>query len=274
MRNIILLFAISFCILPCAKGNTAIMNTTSSNDIKKIIEGSEHETLILIDVKSVLIMAKDKILYPSNKKHLSNAINAYVQDSNIKELLWSVILAQSEFKVLDPKISELLENAQKRNTNILALTSGNTGKYGKITSREDLRIQNLKSVGIDFMKIAGRFGNIYHEFEDLTCADSRSHPMIKNGIIFTCKISKSLLLQKVLKYLDTKPQKIIFVDNTKKHLEEMAQFCATHHIEFQGIHYTKISQIDRGQFDKKTFAKQFNYLTQNHKWLSDEQASQ
>ena len=138
--------------------------------------------------------ANDQILNPLYKTENSVFKERVISNHNPNkaEYLFSIILNEYESKLVDSKILKILERLKSKNIKSIALTSEYTGKYGIIESREDLRIQKLKKLGISFKD----------SFADISLPISLKlrkeklapYPLFKDGIIFACRRDKGKVL--------------------------------------------------------------------------------
>jgi hypothetical protein len=207
-----------------------IIETTSFTEIREAIKEGDKDTLVIFDVKSVLILPQGQD---------SNSIDRYSPAE--REKLYSKILIQLKPALVDPNILNIFADIKSKQIKAIALTSGYTGKFGYIEKREDLRIQKLKEVGISFKD---SFSEIKPTiFEDIKKVNPKHYPMFKEGIVFACRLPKGEVLQRFLTQAKFKPKKVIFVDNKLKNIESVQEFCQNAKIDFHGFHYTFLDNI-------------------------------
>lgn len=242
--------------------------------LEKSVATADQNSLVIFDVRSVLINEQDLILQPAYKKHfkeIKKKITAHLSTKEAEEL-YSIVLAQKKFALIDKKILEIFASLQTKKIKFIALTSGSTGKFGFIENLEDLRIKILKNLGIDFSVS-------YPNLESLTLdniynsANSKT-PMYKNGILFASKVAKGTVLKEFYDQQKIKVRKIIFIDNQLKNLYSVGEFCKQANINFTGIHYTNIAHQKIAPLNEKIVNYQFEVLQQQAKWISDQEANQ
>lgn len=249
-----------------------IIETNSLEPFENAAETATNDTLIIFDVQEVLIVAKDQILTPLYKDDYrvikDRIISTYPHDQQIK--LFSTILSEYQTEIVDHKIVKTLENLKQKGIKAIALTSGYTGSYGVIKSREDLRLKRLNEIGISFKDSFPNIAPLI--FLHLEGVNSKHLPMFKDGVIFACRLSKGEVLKAFLNEVNYKPKKIIFVDNQLKNMKSVESYCQEEGIEFIGFHYNFIRSKPKLALNKKVVQYQFKVLERDHRWLSDKEA--
>jgi hypothetical protein len=251
-----------------------ISTVTSLDPIAKAIKYAPPGTLVIFDVKEVLVTNHDQIVSHSYKSDLVLTKKRILETYGSKKAadLFSIILMQQQLDVVDPHIFDILSDIKKRDFKVIALTSGYTGKYGRIKSREDFRIHMLKEHGFDF---SNSFPNIAPViFKDIEALDPKSPPLYKSGVVFAARVSKGIVLEEFLEHAYFKPNNIIFVDNKRKNLLSVQEFCNSANIKFSGFEYLAVENRPKRPIDQNRVAMQFKILETNGKWLGDEEAVQ
>ena len=268
---IIYLIALNFQTHTYAVTMNIIENHDFTN-LETIVDNSDENTLVIFDVKTVLITAKDLILSPIYKtqfKKLKEEMNAHLSQERI-EILYGILLAQQKSELVEGKILEILTKIKSKNIKSIALTSGKTGKFGYIKKREDLRINVLKELGIDFSFSYPTIETI--TFNNITNINVSRPPMYKKGILFTSNAEKGIVLKEFYNKEKIFPKKIVFVDNQLKNLHSVGKFCQAANIEYIGIHYTNVVNRKILPLNEKVAKYQFEILAKENKWLSDAEA--
>ncbi len=130
----------------------------------------------------------------------------------------------------------------------------------------DLRIDELYKFGFDFSKN-------WCNLKETALIKGNETPYYKKGIICSGPGTKSSALRLFLEYSKIYPKKIIFVDDTKKNLEDIKTFSEELGIEFLGIEYLGYKKIlHKYPFSEKRAIFQIDYLIKNEIWISDEKA--
>jgi len=234
----------------------------------------DSETLVIFDVDDVLITPRDQILQHAFKKELAPVIQAIERRYGKKEeqRFWSIIWLARKNELVEPQVVNIIKELQSRSIKVIALTNAFTGSFGDLPSLEDWRINELAKYDIHFKKSWPMLSD--KTFAQLKSEDPMRFPAFKNGILFTCYLSKGDVLKAFLPYAGLIPKKIIFIDDKRKYLESVEGFCKEHNIAFKGYEYTAVADRPRSPLNKARVKLQLQVLEDEHKWLSDEEADQ
>lgn len=223
------------------------------------------DDLVTMDVKNVLFAPKDSLLSTHNKtefkKYYQKLVDKY--GSEKAERFKSIILATYEPILVDRSMPEFIKFIQERKIKIIAVTSGDIGKFGSIESREDLRIRTLKNFGIDFSKSFEVGEMLIDQGQD------RIPLLFKDGILFGSKASKGESIAKFLEQINFKPKKLVHIDNCMFKLVSIENYCKENGIKYLGIYFTKIYKDKVALLDPKIANKQMEILESQNKWISD-----
>ena len=183
--------------------------------------------------------------------------------------VYSLMLTQAQIEPVDKKMILLINKIQKNGIKVLALTHCYTKPFGKISSIEDWRIQDLKNLGYYFDKSWHQLKKA--ELKQVLSKNSKKFPVFQQGIVFTNGHSKGDALKAFLNYATLKPKKILFIDDKIAFLESVETFAHSQSIEFLGIEYTAVKD-SIVPLNKERAKLQLNVLKTKHKWLSDQEA--
>lgn len=275
-----------FLLLSFILSSIVHAQTTQTGDlqhIRKTILSSPKDTLVLFDVDFVLIRPKDTVfikqLDPDYHKFVRNfykRLNACLENKDVAELR-SIIFSSIPSVALTPDTPKVVQEIQSKGYKTLGLTMRGTGQFGRISSMEDWRINDLKSVGISFKNglpdvAAGKLDSTIHTTErenDLHICS----PAAVEGVLFTCAIPKGEVLRAYLDYIKVKPKRVIMVDDIAENIQTVSDYCVKNKIEFTGFEYTAAKeQAKLITIDKSVAKLQFAVLEVSKLWLSDEQA--
>lgn len=268
------IFAI-LLLFSCIYQNTALAERYTMHQIEQletILEKATSNTMVIFDVDEVLV-------YPTNLVQLQAASpfwEATMFDIEKRlgkiqrDLLHSIMLLQSDWKLTDAALPSIIKNLQKRKIQVLALTSFRRGEMGNIQSIEDWRSLQLKKYGMDFSITTG-LPKSYFEINRLKRSDGTKKPVYKDGIIYTDLHSKSDVLDSFLEQAKFKPNEIIFIDDRLSNVLDLENYCKSANINFIGIHDDRILK-KYISFDENLGKYQFHYLEHHRVWLNDEEA--
>ncbi len=269
-----MIFTIVF-VLSLFYGKAAFSEVVIINEIEQlntILKNVSLSSLVIFDVDEVLV-------YPENIVQLQIASSFWEStmvdfEKNLgeekRDLLHSIMLLQSNWKLTNEMIPKLIHNLQLKKIKVLALTAFRSGKMGKIESVEDWRNMHLKKHDIDFSVTAG-FPERYFEINKLNIINGKKIPVYKDGIMYTNHHPKGTVLKAFLEQVDFNPKEIIFIDDKIHNVRDVEEFCKVANIKFVGVHDNRI-MAKHNIFDKNLGKYQFQYLEHYHVWLSDSEA--
>ena len=251
-----------------------IIQTNDAKVIEQTLQSVDRDTIVIFDVADVLMHPNDQILKSKNAdacKPLVKKLKQQVGKDKIQEVT-SIILLTRKNSPVDPRMISIIENLQKRNIKVLALTNCATGKFGLIPNTENWRIAELHKYGYYFDKSWQNLKDI--NLKSLMKVTNDANPIYKAGIVFVDQTGeKGPVLDAFLTYSATKPKKIIFIDDKSKNLVSVEEFAKQHNIEFVGIEYTKTLEGD-SVLNNDIAALQFDILEKEKKWISDNEAAE
>lgn len=200
-------------------------NISVTNDwdiIKKAIQKAPINTCVIFDIDNVLI-------------DLDLLVNT------------------NEYHILDPTVFEVLDLIKNKNFKAYALTHGGWG-YDREYCYEDMRVDGLKSIGINFSFLSQHEG----QFEIESTINSNflifwektlyKTALMKDGVIFSRDrwydtLPKGEILFKALKIINENPEHIIFIDDQKYNLENMKNHCIINGVSFEGFEYLHLQNL-------------------------------
>jgi hypothetical protein len=246
-----------------------IIKTNDTKIIEQTLQSVDTDTLVIFDVDDVLMHADDQILKSKNAdacKVLVKKLKQQVGKDKIQEVT-SIILLTRKNSPVDLSMVNIIEDLQKRDIKVLALTNCATGKFGLIPNTENWRIAELSKHGYYFDKSWKNLKDI--NLKSLMKVTNDANPIYKAGIVFVDQTgAKGPVLDAFLTYATIKPKKIIFIDDKSKNLVSVEEFAKQHNIEFIGIEYTKALE-EKEVLNTDIAQLQFEVLKKEKKWLSD-----
>lgn len=271
-RFIILLFSI--IILYPYSVTATIFAMDTIEQLELLLTQADKDSLVIFDVDEVLV-------YPENVIQLQIASpfwDGRMLDlerrlgSKTRDLLHSIMLKQSYWKITDQRLPHIIANLQFNHIKTIALTAFRSGEMGELSSIEDWRSGELRKRHIDF-NINSSWTNQHFNIHSLSEIAGKKMPVYKDGIIYTNHHPKGKVLFAFLAQVDFKPKKIFFVDDRMKNIIDLKNACLEKNISFLGVHDTRIIN-QHNSFDPQLGAYQFEQLESSHIWLSDQVAKQ
>ncbi|WP_375331909.1 DUF2608 domain-containing protein [Candidatus Tisiphia endosymbiont of Temnostethus pusillus] len=256
------------------EANAQIVQASSVNEIKTYASQFDGEnTLILFDLDYVLFVPRDSVLRYAGEKdnYRSKHLKAIFKDFQGKEIalngrkvpmaeyLTSQILSSIKVELLSLDMPNFVNELDAQKMTIVGFTANSSGNYGIVQNEAQLHLSRLKSLG-------------YH-FKDNGDLLKEDFPKCISRVIFTNKIDKGKVLLGFLEQLNKNYKNIIFVDDHLKNLISVQNVLKDKYpqINYLGIHYTELK--DKNEVLNQDIAdKQFQVLSQDHIWLSDDEA--
>lgn len=258
--------------LSAFEASAEIVQASSVNDIKTYTSQFESkDTLVLFDLDYVLFVPRDRVLRYAGEEnnYRSKHFKAIFKDFQGKEIplgkdkvpmaeyLISQILSSSKVELVSLDMPNFVNELDSKKMAVVGFTANSSGKYGIVQNEAELHLSRLSSLG-------------YH-FKDNGDLLKGEFPECISRIIFTNKADKGKVLLWFLKQLNKNYKNIIFVDDRLKNLTSVQNILKDHEINYLGIHYTELQ--DKNEVLNQDIAdKQFQVLSQEYIWLSDDEA--
>ncbi len=270
-------------MLSITVAHAEIRSTVDLNTVKQEVLASDKDTLVIFDVDMVLIMPTDEIFIKYVDHESGPFLEGVYKELNARhspeqvDKYKSIISLSGHVQTVTPETPHVLNEIDRAGYKIIGLTLCETGSFGKISSLEKWRVDELKSLGIKFHHsfpnvTAGQLDKYIPNIQNYTSKYECS-PCVVAGILFTCHVPKGEVLDAYLQQIDVKPRKIVFVDDKLKNLETVAKYCDQNNIAFVGFEYNAVKeQAKKFPMDLRLARLQFNVLEHAEVWLSDEQA--
>ncbi|WP_417904854.1 DUF2608 domain-containing protein [Candidatus Tisiphia endosymbiont of Micropterix aruncella] len=256
------------------EANAQIVQASSVNEIKTYTSQFDGEnTLVLFDLDYVLFVPRDSVLRYAGEKdnYRSKHLKAIFKDFQGKEIvlngckvpmeeyLTSQILSSSKVELVSSDMPSFVNELDSQKMTIVGFTANSSGKYGIVQNEAQLHLSRLKSLG-------------YH-FKDNDDLLKGYFPECISRVIFTNKTDKGKVLLGFLEQLNKNYKNIVLVDDRLKNLISVQNVLKDKdpQINYLGIHYTELK--DKNEVLNQDIAdKQFQVLSQEHIWLSDDEA--
>jgi hypothetical protein len=225
--------------------------------------------LCVFDIDDVLLVEEEaqRGYIEDRKKILDKVFASHASDPIIIQLLFSIMLRDKQLELPDTRIPEMFSNLRRNGVAVVGLTSAGAGRYYAIHSLSDLRNRELFRVGVD-LRPPVEISPIYFT----TLSKKNSIPIYKDGILFTDGIcEKGPLLCAFLKRIGLRPNKVIFVDDTLRHLHSVKEAMTGLNIPCSCYHDRVIDVLPKS-FDEKITELQFKHLLEHRQWLNAQQA--
>jgi hypothetical protein len=182
------------------------------------------------------------------------------------DYLWSVILQNASWRIIDPEIYSILHILKEKNVKVIACTSCNCNQFGIIDNLANWRLEEFKRQNIHFEYSFPQFPLI-----KLLSTHCQKTCLFKKGILLTNKLTKGESIKLFLQATNFTPKKIIFIDDKKHFVVDVENAFKNSTSEFIGIEYDGISSLNNS-LDYSLIDFQVKKLIQEHVWTNDSDA--
>ncbi|MGD9592248.1 MAG: DUF2608 domain-containing protein, partial [Candidatus Berkiella sp.] len=248
----LLLFPLALLAHPLSKIHTI----QSMQEIEKYID---HRTLVIFDLDHTVFEGKN-YGYGHANWYYDEIDRGKAKGKNEKEIIFKIfphwLVSQKDksahVKPVETLTPALIAKLQKKNNIVMSLTA-------RQVPLVDITIKHLVEINIDFSS---------NTLPDTIIHGFYAPTLMKSGIIFTSEYNdKGEVLKAYLNKLNIHPQKIVFVDDSKRHLQAVTKFYP--HIEVIGLHYPLVAQNKRKNWDGNSAHDDYCNVAKNHPELSD-----
>lgn len=266
-----------------------IMTANNDGDLAKIIGGlglltTKSDTFRRLTLNNIKIIESKVSVQKFEKFNEEDKITE-LKSKNEKKIILekenteSMLMSQIQEVPVDDRMIDLVKHLQINGTKVLALTSMRTGRYWQIASMEAFRISRLKQSGYHFDKSwAGVKDQLLDQFlQNYPNKSVKSQKHEKKGIVFSKGVvltnfsPKGNALMAFLRYTNTQPKKIIFIDDQRKNLKSVEDEARKNNIPFFGIEYTAAKDAKLEPINIKRAHFQLDTFKKTRKWCSDQE---
>lgn len=158
---------------------------------------------------------------------------------------WTALQLMIDTKPVEEKTADVIKSLQKEDFPTFAITSRGL-RLG------DRTVEQLKSADIDFSVNPIEKEEIFWP-RGLT-ERVHEHVLFEKGILFTAGQNKGVGLTKLTEIIKKKPEEIVYIDDSRNHIENVAKACHDLGIKMIGYHYRKLEPWVN-EFDSKIAEK-------------------
>jgi hypothetical protein len=205
--------------------------------LKEHINKVDKDTLLILDVDYTLTQPSDPAFQQGNFHLSPGFIKDFLRSipDSIKSEFVSYIAISGEGQLLEEEVPSIIRALKQKGVQVLVISGILTGQLLHIPSVMDWRISNLRRLGIK----TSTFGfDQSYQFKDLPSYRGE-YPEIKEGVILTNGegVKKHQVLEAFFKKIGCRPKKVIFVDDSRPLIEQMADYIKQQEIPFIGYEY-------------------------------------
>lgn len=283
-----LLFFLPLCVLIFLLNGCGTRSPEPIKPIKEInsimeslptLESIDTTTLVVFDVddtlqvsKDAILRTNDQLLSPSQLVLVQKFYAEYVdylqkKNSNLSgdlfmALFASKLMLHTRFRLVEEITASIINALRARGIKVIALTAAPRGKWGVIDNFGEFRFATLKKLGID---LSGSF-----EMQEMPVVPEGA--VFYKGILLAEAHDKGTVLTGFLNKISWKPTKIIFFDDNKRYLEQVADVLKKLNIEFVGYWY-KAALLQGVKLDSNVLGYQLQYMKEHDNYINEADAT-
>lgn len=197
--------------------------------IKDVLPFIDENTWLLVDLDNCMFEAAQALghanwFYDELQQRMKNGMT---REEAIRDAYphWIKTQRVCKVKVLEEDFVPTLSMLQNRAITMMGLTH-------RQPSVADSTARQVNSLDFDFLITAPS--------KDSFSIPAKTHTLYYQGILFVGDYNKKIdVFESFLAILKEKPQKVVFIDDKRKNVEEL-EALAKYGIEYIGVHYTAI----------------------------------
>lgn len=245
-----------FCVSSVAM-EAKIIETRFIDDVVPLID---EDTWFLVDLDNCMFEGAQALghanwFYDELQERMQKGMS---REEAIRDAypIWIKTQKLCKVKPLEANFVPALTRLQAKGVVIMGLTH-------RQPSVADSTIQQVNSLGFNFLRTAPS--------KETFSVPAPTPTLYSQGILFVGDYNKKNdVFEPFLSLLGKTPKKIVFIDDKRKNIEELERL-TNYGIEYIGIHYTAI-EYAKPVYVREIAEFQLDYLMQNGKWLSNEEA--
>lgn len=254
-------FMISFQNVKCLEDTANSINTIEKfHDINEQLPNVDKDTLIILDVDYTLLQPSNPAFQQGNFRLSPEFIKGVMKSipEKSKSEFATAVATSGEGQLLEEETPSIVESFKQKGVRVVVISGILTGQNLQIPNIMDWRINTLKRVGI--LPTTFEFDSIY-QFKEFPPYRGE-YPEIKEGVILTNGdlVKKHQVLHAFLKKIKWQPTKIIFVDDSRPLIEEMANYAKQQKIPFIGYEYKGAKKVKPSPISKEDLEQEWNRL--------------
>jgi len=209
----------------------SVMECISIKTLQPYLDQLQPGDWLVVDIDDTIITPKATMFRTKSPHHKFIDHLKTLPDSSLTISIWRL---SRDVTLVENEWPAIIDSLKKRGVIVVALTQMHTGHFGKISSMEKWRAQELKNLEITFSS--------YAENSVKILIDSEKPATLYQGILFTGGHTKAqTLISFINKY--GKPSKLVFIDDRIEHVQSLQKLCTDIKIPFEGCHYQAVDQL-------------------------------
>lgn len=217
-----------------------IVELSTMEAIRNKVGPLDSETLVVFDIENTLTIPADTAFQLANIKEHRALIHSVTKNwSSEKKLVGLNYSVLHESVLLDNATGNWIWMLQENDIPVMAFSNTLTSPLGTVTNPPLRKESLLRGLNVDLRRSAPHKNFIVlKECKPLFS----TYPLYHNGILHGNgnQNTKGEVFAAFLQQLDWKPKQVIFIDDTRPHVDSMKTALEKLGIAYLGIHYTGI----------------------------------
>jgi endonuclease/exonuclease/phosphatase family metal-dependent hydrolase len=236
----------------------------SIKDVKEKLEDIVPTDLFIFDADDTLIESSEPVFWPwFYKRPVMDVFNNFMEDKRKGDpVFYNDYSKRAPVHVVEPAIVEFIKAVQAKGANVIVLSAIKPvrDKEGKIIDKGDWRLEQLRSIGLDF---SGTYPGL-----EISPPSFYNNGMILPGD----KVFKKDSVMGLLDALKSKglalPTRIFFFDDLMKSVEFVKEAADKYGIAYVGYNYlAAMNDRDDSSLDLDMMKRQLQYMVRENRYV-------
>ncbi len=241
-----------------------IHHITAIKDIIPLFDALNEHDLVAWDVDSVILTTKDMIFRPISDEVRSRMFRELAQKYGSEKTLFvrSKALLETQWELVDSDIVPAIKGLQAKKVPTIALTAVRTNSFAEMRDPVGWRIDMLRGFGVNF---AWPSPLLQQQWE--------GNIGYRDGVVASGEKAKGTVFLRFLEHAKWNPQKVVFIDDKIKNIENMRDECARAGIKnFYGFQFEAKAFKNDPKPDECMLKFQLEAVLKDLPWPTDQEA--
>lgn len=209
-----------------------IVQTATVQDVLPLVD---HNTWIVIDLDNTAFEGKQALGHTDwfyDKAYALMRGGMSLEEAT-RECYpeWIEVQKICPVKPVEEAFIPVLTQMQQQDIVVMALTH-------RQPSIADSTLRQLESLQLNLHNSA--------PFQDILVVPSSTPTLYKDGVLFTGEYNKKgEIFVRFLSIIGQKPQKVLFIDDKRGHVEDVEKALTSQGIDYTGVHYTANEKVEK-----------------------------
>lgn len=269
------------CSYDCCEAKNIFIEAKNATEMQDILSKADLGNAVVVFDIDLVLMVLDTYAFSScsfksglGEKLNDKILKACNGDKNSEKYKNFMSKLLYDTTLVNVKLPKIIKDLQNKGVKVIAHTSRDIGKYGAVACQEDLMIQQLKNLGIDFSEA---FDGQEIIIDNVRKIAGKPYPIFKKGILFSGIgwYSKGEVQKALYQKIGWDPKHVVFIDDHDKHLHSVGEEMGSVNVPVTGVHYTEVEsrKCSEDAYKNKRANFQVDQLIKTNKWISDKEAN-